>query len=261
MNIMKEDKLKILTGLDKKTVLLLYKLVVDFMADKPGRGFKTKPLTQLIIALTKLRIGLTNRELEVFFNVDHVTISRITCRIIEILSLSNMSQPVKDYLIIDTTSIRLSKEMTTKDYGGHKHHKGKKIQITTDPTGFIHHISKLKSLSTHDFKIFNEEYENLSNELDLKGLTILADKAYVGLSDKNVITPFKKSDLTSKLVPEFTELYNSDFSSMRIKVENVNCVLKSFKILGRATHYKIIFMENTVKALANIINMKQFIFK
>ena len=193
MNIMKQDKLKVLTGLDKKTFLLLYKLVKDFMTNKPGRGFKTPALKQLIITLTKLKIGLTNRELELFFHVDHVTISRITNRIIEILSLYNMSQPIKDYLITDTTTIRLSKGMTAKDYGGYKHHKGKKVQITTDPTGFIHHISKLKNLSTHDFKIFNEEYDNLCKELDLKDFYILADKAYVGLADKNVLTPVKKT--------------------------------------------------------------------
>ena len=203
MNIMKQDKLKVLTGLDKKTFLLLYKLVKDFMTDKPGRGFKTPALKQLIITLTKLKIGLTNRELELFFHVDHVTISRITIRIIEILSLSNMSQPIKDYLITDTTTIRLSKGMTGKDYGGgdapingirYKHHKGKKVQITTYPTGFIHHISKLKNLSTHDFKIFNEEYDSLCKELDLKDFYILADKAYVGLADKNVLTPVKKNN-------------------------------------------------------------------
>ena len=193
MNIMKEDKLKILTGMDKKTILLLYKLVKDFMSSKTGRGFKTDYFKQLIITLTKLKLGLTNRELECFFRVDHVTISRITCRIIEILSLSNMSKPIKDYLITDTTSIRLSRGTTKKDYGGYKHHKGKKVQITTDPTGFIHSVSGLKPLSMHDYKIFNEEYENLSNELDLKEFYILADKAYVGLSDKNVLTPVKKT--------------------------------------------------------------------
>ena len=160
--------------------------------------------------------------------------------------------------------------MTGKDYGGgdapingirYKHHKGKKVQITTDPTGFIHHISKLKNLSTHDFKIFNEEYDSLCKELDLKDFYILADKAYVGLADKNVLTPVKKNNQFCKQSPELIEYYNKDFSSKRIKIENVNCVLKSFKILNKATHYGINFMENTIKALANIINMKNFIFK
>ena len=80
---------------------------------------------------------------------------------------------------------------------------------------------------THDFKLFKEQKMYINEDIKL-----LADSGFQGILrwHKNSLTPIKKSKnrpLTSEV-----KKYNSDLSSQRIVVENINRRIKRFDIFS-----------------------------
>jgi hypothetical protein len=80
--------------------------------------------------------------------------------------------------------------------------------------------------AVHDLELFRQ-----SNVHILDDILLIGDKGYQGLPTLHVnsLTPFKKprgGELT-----ELQKMFNSNFSSYRIRVEHVNRRIKRFKIL------------------------------
>ena len=74
-------------------------------------------------------------------------------------------------------------------------------------------------------------YSELAKVVDPAQL-IIADKAYVGLSDCNVLTPEKNNH---KVYKENKSLYaklNQELSKLRIKVEHMFAKIKVFRIVN-----------------------------
>ena len=86
-------------------------------------------------------------------------------------------------------------------------------------------------------------YRNLTNKID-KNLSILGDKAYLGLNKYNLAIPSKRNELEYKKKDKYlAKINNNKLSSKRIKIELVFAYLKNFRILQRLNYYKIEFFK------------------
>ena len=81
-------------------------------------------------------------------------------------------------------------------------------------------------------------YRNLTNKID-KNLSILGDKAYLGLNKYNLVVPSKRNELEYKKDKDLAKINNNKLSSKIIKIEHVFAYPKNFRILQRLNYYKI----------------------
>lgn len=108
--------------------------------------------------------------------------------------------------------------------------------------------------SIHDKTVFEMEYARLHDKLD-KELTILGDKAYIGLEEFNVKTPIKKNHREYKQDKIAVKNNNRELSQKRIKIEHTFARLKSFAILHKPVYYSRRILTMFVKSIANIVNL------
>lgn len=108
--------------------------------------------------------------------------------------------------------------------------------------------------SIHDKKIFELEYQNVFKQLNRK-LTVLGDKAYVGLSKYHVKTPFKRNEQRFKTDKVKATGLNKALSSKRISIEHVFARLKSYRLLSMPYYYAKTKLDIFVKAIVNIYNL------
>jgi hypothetical protein len=111
----------------------------------------------IVITLFKLRYNLPDRVLEILVNVDHVTISRAITRMViymnHIIKSTN-----NNYYVVDSTTIRIGRGKTKKDYSDYKHYYGLKYQVICDNNKEIISVSQGYESSLHDKKLFLIEY-------------------------------------------------------------------------------------------------------
>lgn len=107
-----------------------------------------------------------------------------------------------DYYVVDTTILRVgkdkSKDKSKITYSGYKNYPRVKFQVICDINQKIKSISKSYDSSIHDKKVFLSEYEELKKKIN-KTLSILGDKAYVGLEKEQVITSSKRNEKRYKI--------------------------------------------------------------
>lgn len=242
----------------KRLIYSVYMMIRKLFFNKLGRKFKVSLIEQISITIFKLKYNLPDRVLEDLFRIDHVTISRIINRISSYLSKFNLSllDKTDEFYIVDSTIIRIGKGKSSDTYSGYKHHHGVKFQVIINEKSIIRSISKAYPSSMHDKKIFIKEYENLSDKI-ARNLSILGDKAYVGLKQSNIEVPSKRNELEYKKDKIKAKSLNKELSSKRIKIEHLFAKLKNFRILQRLNYYKINKIEIFFNAIANVYNLSK----
>lgn len=246
----------------QKLIASLFFMLRPQMTHRLGRKCTVSLSLQITITIFKLHYNLPDRVLEDIFKVDHVTIHRIFHRILKaIKSLSHVmdkavaSHPVEFY-ITDSTTLPIGKGKNKQTYSGYKHHHGVKIQIVVDHNSLIHHVSGLHDASQHDKHIFEQEWQDVSQHIEV-AFPILADKAYVGLTPCGVITPVKRNEIPYKKDKIKTKQDNQQLSSRRIKIEHVFAWLKSWRILKQLHYFNRNVIDKIFQSLVHIHNIKQ----
>lgn len=222
-----------------------------------GRPFRYPLRQQLDLTVFKIRYHLPYRVLEVLTGIDHVTLSRMVRRCITLLSklpLIGEGLDCQDGLVVDTTTVRLGKSATKRDYTGYKHMKGVKFQCVVTPTRKIAHVSAAHPASTHDKVIFEREYINLRKVVNPR--SILGDKAYVGLTKYGVIAPAKRCETKYKNDPEMAKTLNRALSKKRVIVEHVFASLKRFQILRYANYFSREWVSRIFYVICVLHNME-----
>jgi len=224
---------------------------------KLGRKFKIDLIEQISITIFKLKYDLPDRILEDIFKIVHVTISSIINRISLYLARFTLPNTEEDrFYIVDSTTIRIGKGKNNKTYSGYKHHHGVKFQVVINDKNYIKAVSKAYPSSIHDKKIFLSEYSNLTDKIN-RNLSILGDKAYVGLFQSNIEVPSKRNEFSYKKDKNKAKIENKNLSSKRIKIEHIFAKMKNFRILKRLNYYKIHKIEIFFNAIANIYNLSK----
>jgi hypothetical protein len=125
------------------------------------------------------------------------------------------------------TTGSIGRASVRQDYTGYKHLKGVKFQCIAASPGY--------SASIHDKKVFEREYPTLPPAV--RRLSIIGDKAYVGLEALGVTAPEKRCTNKYKADPSAAEAANRTLSKARVVIEHVFASLKRFRILNFANYF------------------------
>ena len=235
----------------------IYQFIKHKFKDKLGRRFKLSLVEQIVITLFKLKYNLPDRVLESLVNVDHVTISRAITRMVIYMShikIKSTNNNGNNYYVVDSTTIRIGKEKTKKDYSGYKHYYGLKYQVICNDNKEIISVSQGYESSLHDKKLFLIEYKNIVNKLT-KNLSILGDKAYVGLENKQVLTSAKRNEKRYKIDPTQAKINNKLLNKKRVKIEHIFAQMKNYRIIRQANYYAKNKIDLIFKSIANILTI------
>jgi len=233
---------------------LLRQLECQMPSRRAGRPYAHSLWMQLILALTKLRSATAYRTLAVYFGVAFVTIARYTQRISQWLATLPLWQGATQYwLFVDSTSTRI-RSSQQKDYSGYKHHKSHKVQAIVNDTGQVVALSDSYAGSVHDKTIWNKELRCVKS---LIKRPVLADKAYIGAIEENVLLlrPIKRNEQQYKENKEASLAFNRELSRRRVKVEHVFAQLKAFKILANVFPLQPHHLATCYRAVAVIYNL------
>ena len=239
-----------------KSSLTIYLLLKNRYKHKRGPKFRLSLIEQIVLTLFKLKYNLPDRIMECLFNIDHVTISRCIIRISSMISELNFKVENSSLYIVDTTTIRIGKGKSMHTYSGYKHHHGLKYQCIVNEHNDIVSITSGIESSIHDKKIFENEYTSVFKKLD-QTLSILGDKAYVGLSKYKVKVPLRKNERAFKTDKPTAKINNRVLSTKRIQVEHVFACLKTYRILTNVYYYTKSKLDIFVKAICNIYNLSK----
>lgn len=161
-----------------------------------------------------------------------------------------------EYYVVDTTTLRIGKGKSKKTYSGYKNYHGVKFQVICDSNSKINSISQSYEASIHDKKVFLSEYEELKEKIN-KTLSILGDKAYVGLEKKQVITSSKRNDKRYKLDKIKGKEDNKKLNQKRVKIEHIFANMKNYRILRYGNNYGIKKLEILFRAIGTIYNLSK----
>lgn len=246
-----EGILKELCPLWQKDVIERYK--------RPGRNFKLELGDMLLMLLIYYRSYIGHEFLGHLFGVHNSRVSRLfkvleplVAKVTAIRKERHLSQEEVENLIIDATEqpIERPQKKQGKYYSGKKKRHTLKTEIRTTLKGRIVHVSKTKPGSVHDFAIYK-------NEPPIpKDTRAFVDSGYQGLDKLHQATeiPYKKSKL-QPLDQEEKE-YNTALSRLRVKIENILCQLKTFRILSNRYRNKRKRYNLKFNIIAGIVNLK-----
>ena len=158
------------------------------------------------------------------------------------------------FYIVDTTTIRIGKGKTAYTFSGYKHHHGLKYQCIINEQKEIVSITNGIESSIHDKRIFETQYQKIFHNLD-KQISILGDKAYVGLKTYNVQTPLRRNEFEYKRNKTIAKKSNSEFSNKRVQVEHVFAHLKKYRILTNVYYYTKNKLDMFMLAICNLYNL------
>ena len=247
-----------LTPQFRRLSLIIYIQLKPMFTRKLGAPFKVRLIEQIILTLFKLKYNLPDRVLEHLFNIDHVTVSRIILRVSRAIAELNLHINTKQdkYYIVDSTTIKIGKGSTNKTFTGYKHYHGVKYQVITNDNQDICMVSDVYAASIHDKKLFDLEYTKLESKIN-NALTILGDKAYMGLEECNVETPIRRNSRYYKEHTMLAKLQNAKFSSKRVRIENLFAWLKHYRILKQACYYAVSKVTIFFNAITNIYSLSR----
>lgn len=222
---------------------------------RAGRPRQLSVAQQLEITLFKLRYNLPYRVLEAITSVDHVTLSRAVKRtLLQLSALPLAPVPTcKDVTcFVDTTTIRIGRHTTQQDYTGYKHLRGIKFQCVALASMHILAVSAEYSAAIHDKNVFEQEYAALPARV--RQMTIVGDKAYVGLSVLNVFTPLRRSDTVYCQNPAAAKRKNKRLSQRRVVIEHVFAALKRYRSLLFANYFERAWVCRMFRAICVVHN-------
>jgi hypothetical protein len=246
-----ESILEKLAPLWQKKVLATYK--------RPGRDFKLELADMLMMLLIYYRSYITQEFLGHLFGIDDSRVCRLIKRIEPLLACTvairkdrHLSPEEVENLIIDATEqpIERPKRRQTKYYSGKKKRHTLKTEIRITPKGRIVHVSRSFSGSVHDFAVYKD------GPPVHRDTRAFVDSGYQGLDKLHQATelPYKKSK-NHKLDKEEKE-YNTGLSRLRVRVENILCNIKVFRILSDRYRNKRKGHSLKFNIIAGIVNLK-----
>lgn len=235
----------------EKKVLSTYK--------RPGRNFKLHLADMLMLLLIYYRSYISQEFLGYLFGIDDSRVCRLIkrlepllARVVAIRKDRHLSQKEVENLIIDATEqpIERPKKKQKQYYSGKKKRHTLKTEIRVTPTGRIVNVSKTFPGCVHDFEVYK------NGPPIHRDSRAFADSGYQGLDKLHQATeiPYKKSK-DRKLDKEERE-YNLGLSRFRIKVENILCQIKVFRILSDRYRNKRKRYAVKFNIIAGIVNLK-----
>lgn len=261
------SNLKRLCGLDKAQFALITSKARAVWDEKivgckkvSGRPWALGSIENHILALLiYYRYYVPHTFLGLLFGVDDSAICRSFKRIEPILEKimsfkkeRKLSQSDLETIIIDVTeqtTQRPQKKQKTY-YSGKKKRHTLKTEIQVRTSGEIVRISKPHPGSVHDFEIRKRE-----KPIPMTA-RVYADSAYQGIEEihSQSCIPFKRTKL--KKLNSFQRRFNRALSRKRVKVENVICRMKKYKILqDRYRNSRKKYYMKT-KIIAGLVNLK-----
>jgi DNA-binding MarR family transcriptional regulator/transposase len=225
---------------------------------RPGRYYKLPLSDMLMMLLLYYKTYSTQMQIGFMFSIDDSRVCRIikrleplVARIVAIEKNRDLSQE-EAALLIDVTEqgIERPKKRQREFYSGKKKRHTFKTEIRVTVNGKIRNVSKSYGGKTHDFKI-HKQSDHLP--IDTK---VYGDSGYQGLSKicKFGKTPIKKKRKVG--LNKRQKLYNKILSKKRVKVENVFCQIKNFRILSERYRNKGKKHNLKFNIIAGIVNMK-----
>jgi hypothetical protein len=233
----------------------------EIVAGYKGIGRRTKlGLAEMILmALLYYRHYVTQEFIGMFFDLDDSNVCR-TIRRIESLLEKVMTLPKREglqpdeleALIIDATESQIERPKHEQKayYSGKKKRHTIKTEIRITRRGRIVHVSESVPGSVHDFALLK------SGDKIPKESRVYVDSGYQGIQEihKESEYPYKKPK-KGELTDEEKE-YNTAFSRIRVKVENVIAKIKVFHIVSDRYRNKGKRFNEKFRIIAGIVNLK-----
>jgi hypothetical protein len=159
--------------------------------------------------------------------------------------------------IFDATEQRMNRPKKNQEefYSGKKKCHTKKRQIICTSQGKLIGISHVRPGTIHDKKLADEESHFLHAPPES---TALADTGYIGIKADNnaqVTIPFKKPK--GQELTENQKLENKYISQRRVKVENVICGLKVFRVFTEKIRYRVKIDDQISNIVGGLYNFKK----
>ena len=201
-------------------------------------GSKNRALTtgqQALMTLAYLKNAETFAQLGAGFQVGTTTAWRYVNEAVKLLSARSpklgaaLRKAKKDgalYVVLDGTLIPIDRVAADRPFYSGKHKKhGMNLQVIAAPDGSILWVSGALPGSVHDLKA--ARIWGIIRALANAGLTVLADKGYIG-AGQHVTTPYK-----GRNKPESQKTANRSHAKLRGPGERANAQLKNWKILTK----------------------------
>jgi DDE superfamily endonuclease/Helix-turn-helix of DDE superfamily endonuclease len=225
-----------------------------------GRPWALGTLENHILALmVYYRFYVPHTFLGLLFGVDDSVISRsfkriepILEKIMSIKKERRLSQIELETIIVDVTEQTTQRPQKKQKvyYSGKKKRHTLKTEIQVRMSGEIVRVSKPHPGSVHDFEIRKRE-KPIS-----RSVRIYADSGYQGIEEVHPTSciPFKRTKL--KKLTSFQKRFNTALSRRRVKVENVICRMKKYKILQDRYRNKREKYHMKTNIIAGLVNLK-----
>jgi hypothetical protein len=225
-----------------------------------GRPWALGTLENHILALLiYYRFYVPHTFLGFLFGVDDSVICRSFKRIEPILEKITSfkkgrqhSQGELEGIIVDVTEQTTQRPQRKQKvyYSGKKKRHTLKTEIQVRESGEIVSVSKPHPGSVHDFAIRKREKPISATA------RVYADSGYQGLEDLHPQSciPFKRTK--QKKLTSFQKGFNRALSRRRVKVENVICRMKNYKILQDRYRNSRNKYHMKTKIIAGIVNLK-----
>lgn len=228
-----------------------------------GAGRKQAlPFTgRLLLALMYLRWNVTLRFLAEAFGTDKDTVHRAVAQLTPLLAAQGIIAPdgtrigdadaletqlkmlsdAKRAAIVDGSFVPIPRpanggwEAQKEQYSPHRHRHVNTFQAITNDTGDLLWVTKACPGATHD--LTGIATSTAAGPLAASGVTVLADKAYIGIAARlglaQAFTPKRrrKTDDRPEPVRETEAEFNTELARQRIRVEHAIRRLKRNKIL------------------------------
>jgi hypothetical protein len=208
-------------------------LIGDHRRKIGSRYRKIDEHEQALLVLVYLLEGETYTDLAVSFGVGTTTAWRYVQEGIMLAAryAPSFKQAARlaaklGFACLDGTLILIDRVGDDRPYysGKHKRH-GVNVQVIAGPTGEVLWVSAALPGSTHDLTAARAH--KILKALQAAGLTVLADKGYIGAGG-TLIVPVKGKNL-----PDDRHEYNRAHAALRGPAERANAQLKQFKILTK----------------------------
>jgi len=226
---------------------------------RPGRPHALALCDMLLVLLLYYRSYATQEFVGYLFLIDKSQVCRIIQRLepllAKIMALKKakvLSQKEVEKLIIDATEqpIERPKKDQKHYYSGKKKQHTLKTQIIITRKGRIVSTSKPSAGSVHDFALYKKEPP------PPKESTIFVDCGYQGIEKLHPNSEFPYKTNKNRPLDEEEKAYNRALSYIRVKVENILCNLKVFKILSNKYRNKHRRYGIKFSIIAGIVNLK-----
>jgi DDE superfamily endonuclease/Helix-turn-helix of DDE superfamily endonuclease len=229
----------------------------------PGAGRKPVPFAgRLFLALIRLRLNLPYRVIGTIFGVSKDTVQRAETEIVPLLADYGITAPdgrrvrtptdlaLQLYDLADEDRAALldgsfcrvgrpkSREESKQRWSHHRHCYAMNFQAVTDADGALLWVGGVGPGNTNDITAIAAS--QAATPLKMSGVTIYADKGYIGLKKRldlrgATVIPLRKraknKEPLADWINDVVKTHNADISRVRVRVENRFANMKRFQIM------------------------------